>query len=179
MTTPLPVPPSLLDRLRAADADALGEVYQREGAVLLRTASWLTGSTSDGEDVVQDLFVGLPDAIGSYNGTGDLGAWLRRIVVRMALMRLRSERRRRQSPAEAAETVPASGGGANAITARLSIDTALRALSDDLRVVFILKEIEGYSHAEIATRLGIEVNTAQVRLHRARRALRVLLEDAR
>lgn len=179
MTTPLPVAASLLDRLRAADAGALDEVYRREGAVLLRTATWMLGSASDGEDVVQDLFVGLPDAISSYRGDGELGAWLRRIVVRMALMRLRSERRRREAPADAAETVPSRAGGANAMAARITLDTALRALPDDLRVVFVLKEIEGYSHAEIASRLGIEVNTAQVRLHRARRALRALLEDAR
>ena len=178
MTTPLPQRPSLIARLRAADADALDEVYRREGAVLLRTATWLLGSASDGEDVVQDLFVGLPDAIGSYRGDGELGAWLRAIVVRMALMRLRSERRRREVPAEAAETMPVREDGASAIAARLTLETALRALPDDLRVVFVLKEIEGYAHAEIAMRLGIEVNTAQVRLHRARRALRTLLEDA-
>lgn len=178
MTTPLPAPQSLVERLRAADADALTEVYRREGAVLLRTATWMLGSASDGEDLVQDLFVGLPDAIGSYRGDGELGAWLRRIVVRMALMRLRSERRRRESPVAAAEAVPMRDGGANAIVARLTLDQALRALPDELRVVFVLKEIEGFAHAEIAARLGIGVNAAQVRLHRARRTLRALLESA-
>ena len=66
----------------------------------------------------------------------------------------------------------------NFILDRIAIATALRALPGNLRVVFMLRDIEGYTHAEIAELLGIRSGTAEVRLHRARRKLRALLGDA-
>ena len=60
---------------------------------------------------------------------------------------------------------------------RMAIATALVALPDDLRVAFMLRDIEGYSHAEIAEMLGIRTGTAEVRVHRARRKLRALLGE--
>jgi RNA polymerase sigma-70 factor (ECF subfamily) len=61
---------------------------------------------------------------------------------------------------------------------RLAIVAAMSALPNDLRVVFVLSDMEGYSHAEIGRMLGIRAGTSQVRLYRARRRLRALLEDA-
>ena len=65
----------------------------------------------------------------------------------------------------------------NFVLDRMAIATALAALPSDLRVVFILADIDGYSHAEIAGMIGIRTGTSEVRLHRARRRLRALLED--
>lgn len=170
---------TLAARLRAAEPAAMSEVYAQHGPALLRAATYLSGSLQDGEDLVQDLFVGLPEAIAKYDGTGSLAGWLRRVVVRLALMRLRTGHRRREESGDAADHLAAGPGIDHALGDRLNIERALRALPDGLREVFVLKELEGYRHAEIAGLLGIRVNTAQVRLHRARLLLRQLLEDHR
>jgi len=102
--------------------------------------------------------------------------WLRRIAVREALMRLRRGRRRNEV---SAESIVALISRPDDVLARLSIDSALARLSVEHRTVFLLKEVEGYDHAEIAELLGISVANSEVRLHRARRQLRELLRDSR
>ena len=169
----------LHERLRAADPDAMGEAFRLHAPTLLRVSFALTGSVQEAEDIVQDLFVGLPEAIGKYDGTGSLDAWRRRVVARMALMRLRAGRRR-DATAHSASAVDSSTGRLDAVLAdRMTIAQALQALPDTLRAVVVLKDVEGYSHEEIARLLGIRPNTAAVRLHRARTLLRQLLKEDR
>lgn len=182
MTSPAPALPhdrTLADGVRAGDPAAMSEVYVRHGPALVRAAYGLTGSAQDAEDIVQDLFVGLPEAIGKFDGSGSLGGWLRRVVARMALMRLRAGRRRREDDDAEIEVLPRVDRALDALADRLTLDQALRALPVDLRVVFVLKEVEGYRHDEIAGLLGIRRNTAEVRLHRARKLLQRLLGDDR
>jgi RNA polymerase sigma factor (sigma-70 family) len=83
-------------RARLGEAEALAALYHRHGQQLFGLAWWLTGSHADAEDVVQDLFVGLPEALRRYEERGRLEAWLRAVVVRLVLMRKRAERRRRE-----------------------------------------------------------------------------------
>lgn len=68
---------------------------------------------------------------------------------------------------------------AHGVIERLTVEEALRHLSDEHRTVFLLKEVEGYDHAEIAELLGLSVANSEVRLHRARRQLRELLRGSR
>jgi RNA polymerase sigma-70 factor, ECF subfamily len=93
------------------------------------------------------------------------------------LKRLRSRSRRREVPLHN-ETQDPGVGDRETEAGRLILDEALAALPDDLRVVFVLREIEGYSHAEIAEMLGIRRGTSEVRLFRAIRHLRRLLRTA-
>ena len=167
------------ERLRAAEPEALAALYRAHAPTLLRTAHALTGSVQDAEDIVQDLFVGLPEAVGKFDGTGSLEGWLRRVVVRMSLMRLRAGRRRRDTGIEEADTQLHGPRLESVLTDRLTIEQALRALPDELRVIVVLKDIEGRSHQDIAQLLGIRTNTAAVRLHRARAVLRKLLMEDR
>ncbi len=167
------------ERLRAADPEALAALYRAHAATLLRSATALTGSVHDAEDIVQDLFVGLPEAIGKCAGSGSLEGWLRRVVVRMSLMRLRAGSRRREDVIEAADTQGHGREAESVFADRLTLEQALRALPDELRVIVVLKDIEGHSHADIARQLGIRSNTAAVRLHRARAVLRQILKEDR
>jgi RNA polymerase sigma-70 factor (ECF subfamily) len=112
-----------------------------------------------------------------FTGTAEsFPAWLRRIAVRAALMQMRGGRRRREVGVEGVAALLAR---TDSSLDRLSIDVALGRLSDEHRVVFLLKEVEGYEHAEIAALLDISVANSEVRLHRARRQLRELLRGSR
>jgi RNA polymerase sigma-70 factor (ECF subfamily) len=154
---------------------ALAALFERHSASVHRVAYRLTMSPDDAEDIVQDVFIGLPEALAAYSGDGDFSAWLRKVAVRTALMRMRSHRRRSAAAARA------DGEKQKAISDfvfdRLAIATALAALPNDLRIVFMLSDIEGYAHREIGALLGIRAGTSEVRLHRARRKLRALPGD--
>ena len=166
-----------LDRVEAGDTAALGELFLEFGDLAYRTALRLTGNRADAEDVTQELFIRLPGALGGFTGGAAVfPAWLRRVAVRQALMQLRGGRRRREVGVEGVASLLAPADGT---LERMSIEVALDRLSDDHRTVFLLKEVEGYDHAEIAELLGITVSNSEVRLHRARRQLRELLRGSR
>ena len=162
---------------REGDRDALGELFIEYGDDVFRSALRLTGSTADAEDVTQDVFVRLPRALVGFIGPSEMfDAWIRRVAVRQALMHLRSGRRRREVTVDGVANLFAATDDA---VARLTIDAALARLSDEHRLVFLLKEVEGYDHREIAELLDISVANSEVRLHRARRELRELLRGSR
>ena len=166
-----------LDRVVAGDTDALGELFVAYADVVYRAALRLTGSDADAQDVTQDVFVSLRDTVRGFTGTSaNFPAWIRRVAVRQALMRMRSGRRRREVDVE---QVAALVGRNESLLERISIEHALTLISDEFRVVFLLKEVEGYDHAEIAELLGISVRNSEVRLHRARRKLREILGGSR
>ena len=163
--------------LRSGDPAALAQAYEEHAPAVRRIAWRILGNRPDTDDVVQDVFLGLPEAMRHYTEQGSFAAWLRTLTARTALLRLRRASRRREEPlVDEAPGHPGIREPADAIAARLTLAAALARLPDDLRLVFVLKEMEGYSHAEIATLLGIRVGTSEVRLHRAFKRLRAILE---
>ena len=156
-----------------ADAEVIERIFREYGQLVLDTAYRLTGSVSDAEDVLQDVFLGLPAALERYRHRDTFPAWLRRVTVRVALMRLRRDRGRREI---ALDTVAEPIVRAHETSGeRAEIERAIAALPAGLRAVFVLREVEGYSHAEIAALLDIREGTSQVRYHRAVRMLRAAL----
>jgi len=165
---------ALVAALRRGDAEALRDAYVRYGPAVYRIAYRLLGSAADAEDVLQDVFVGLPEALRAYDVRVSFEGWLRRVAARTALMRLRGQRRRREEPLEPLSEPAVS---ARDDVDRVALERAIAALPDTLRSVFVLKEIEGYAHADVAELLGISVGAAEVRLHRAKRELRRMLRS--
>lgn len=161
-------------RARTGSADALGSLFSEHADGLLRLAFRLTASGADAEDIVQDVFVGLPEPLRHYDERGAFNAWLKRITVRHALMRMRSATRRAHTSLDDAPQLRANTPD---LDARMSIDRALEQLTPNLRSVFVLHEVEGYSHVEIGALLGIRPGTSEVRLFRARTILRASLDD--
>ena len=155
----------------SASAEALAELYRQQGGALFRLAYRLTGSKEDPEDVVHDVFVGLPEALERYEDRGRLDAWLRRITARVALMKLRGRKRRAEVHLEGGIAEAAGGPDADMI----ALQAAVTALPEGLRHVLVLKEVEGYSHREIGDMLGISAIASRVRLARAMRRLRKTL----
>jgi RNA polymerase sigma-70 factor, ECF subfamily len=158
----------LAEAARGGSSGALGELYRLFGPALFRLAYRLSGSREDAEDIVHDVFVGLPEALQSYEERGRLDAWLRRLTARAALMRLRQRRRGAQIRLEDEHPTVEPGRVAEGVELQGAVD----ALPVKLRSVLVLKEIEGHSHKEIAEMLGISVVTSRVRLLRAMSRLR-------
>lgn len=163
----------LAARLRDGDMGALDQLFERHATPLLRLATRLMGSEADGEDVVQDVFVGLPLALRRYEERGQFGPWIRRITTRTALMRLRRIGTRAEVALDGVGEPEHPRRGME--IERIGLERAMAALPETLRVVFVLREVEGHSHAEIAALLGISRSASEVRLHRAVQRLRLLL----
>ena len=155
----------------------LTRVFREHGQLVLDTAYRLTGNLADAEDVLQDVFLSLPRALQRYEARDAFAPWLRRVTVRVALMHLRRDRGRREVPIEAVPELPLPPFDAS--LERDVIERAIATLPVGLRTVFVLREMEGYSHAEIATLLSIREGTSQVRHHRAVRMLRAALGGSR
>lgn len=157
---------ALLDRIRSGDRDALGALYAAVGPRLLRVAWRLMGNRPDAEDVLHDLFLGLPAALQRYREDGRLDAWLVQCATRAALMRLRATQRRREDALPEVDRFIAASRpdlGAEIMEA----EQRIAALPVSLRTVLLLKQLEGLSHAEIAETLGISEGNSRVRLARA------------
>ncbi len=168
-----------LARAARGDSGAIRALHDRYVESLYEVAFRLTQSSADARDVVQEVFVGLPEALPSFEGRGSFGGWLRKIAVRASLMKLRRRRRRREvSLAYLRGRLPFDDAS-DAVLDRLAVERAVAALPPEMRAVVLLKEVEGYSHREIGRLLGISEGASAVRLHRARKVLRRVLAEAR
>lgn len=182
---------SWLARIRTGDAVACEALVQRYAGRMLAVARRLLRSEEESADAVQDAFVAAFRSLDSFEGNSLLGTWLHRIVVNQCLMRLRARRRGRQvSLDELLPAFDASGHYARpvrewhaAAVCRLSreetrahVRSCIDRLPDDYRTVLLLRDIEGLDTDETARHLGIRRGAVKTRLHRARMALRTLLE---
>ena len=161
---------ALIAATQHGDPDALGQLYGRYADLAYGAAYRILASTSDAEDVLQDVFVGLPEALRNYDERGRFDSWLKRVAIRAALMRVRSANRRREESIDAVTHEIRSGE--RDLVDRVAMRDTIRSLPDHLRVVFMLKEVEGYSHVEIAELIGIKPNASAARLFRAWKLLR-------
>ena len=154
---------------RGGNADALGELYDLHARALFATAYRLLQSREEAEDVVHDVFVGLPELLRKYEERGVFVAWLKKVTARVALARVR-----KMAPAPLDELNQLQVVSRD-IEGAISLEAAVRKLTPGLRAVLVLKEIEGFSHSEVAQMLDISVGASEVRLHRAIQSLRAML----
>src|SRR5688572_33052313 len=122
----------------------LEALYRQYADGVYTLAYRITGSREDAEDVLQDLFVGLPRALASYREQGRFESWLKRIAARLALMRLRTTHRRREvSLLELSDPPVREADPIHAI----ALERAIQSLPEPLRVVFVLREVEEIGRA--------------------------------
>jgi len=126
----------------------------------------------DADEVTQDVFVRAWQKLATYRGEAAFGTWLHRLAVNVILGRrqMLGQRRDRFLPDDTALATVSAGRGAPEQS--LDFETALARLPDGARQVFVLHDVEGYRHEEIANLLGLAVGTSKSQLHRARMALR-------
>jgi len=146
----------------------LGELYRSLGGRLHATALRLLRSPEEAEDAVQDAFLQFHRQ-GSGFDPAAAGAWLHRVVVNRSLDRLRSRSRWRQEEATDL-SMPAQRPAP--ISTRLDLERAVATLPEGARRVFLLHDVEGFRHGEVATLLGISEGTSKSQLFRAREILR-------
>ena len=168
---------TLVERVRNGDPGALAELFHAHSRTVHRVAYRITGSAADADDVLQDVFLALPEALGNYDEAGNLEGWIKGIAVRRSLMALRKEKHRREVSLSGMQYAPRPDGPEPMVD-RVALERALEDLPDPLKVVFVLKEIEGYSHDEIGEMLGIGTAGSTTKLHRARKSLRELLRSS-
>ncbi len=182
---------ALVRALRAGDEAAYELMVRRYGARMLATAMRVMKREEDAADVVQEAYLSAFRAIDRFGGESRLSTWLHRIVVNAALMRLRSRRRRREESIDDllpnfdetghfAEPPSDWGAGADELLerkgTRAMVRAAIEELPDSYRTVLVLRDIEELDTEEVAEALGVTANAVKVRLHRARQALRSLIE---
>src|SRR6185436_10031627 len=160
---PIPDEAEIVAETRAGSPAALALVYEEHAGRMLAVAYRLLQSREDAEDVVHDVFVGLPEALRRYEERGAFASWLRKVTARVALARLRQ---RSERDPVSLEDVGEPAQRQRDVEGMLSLEQAMKALSPSLRAVVVLREIEGFSHAEVAELLDISVGASEVRLHR-------------
>ena len=181
----------LLDGLRRGDDDAFAALVRQQAGRMLATARRLLRSDQDAEDAVQEAFVSAARAIDGFAGGSKMSTWLHRIVINTALMKLRTRRRRREESID--DLLPhfdAEGRHVSPVATwetpsdvllerretRAMVRRCIDRLPERYRTVLLLRDIEELDTQESADLLGTTPNTVKIRLHRARQALRTLLE---
>ena len=167
----------LVARLRAKDPGAFASLYDQYAGLLFRIGYSLLGDASDAEDLVHDVFLGLPRALVTFEGRGSFEGWLKRVATRAALMKLRRARSRDTWLRRRGWTRPRFARPPDT-DAALDLERALGELAPTLRAAFVLREVQGYTYEEVAELLGISGGAARVRVMRARRVLRALLQGS-
>ena len=182
---------ALVASLRDGDSIAFESMVREHGGRMLATARRMMPSEDDARDVVQEALLSAFRSIRSFEGTARLSTWLHRIVVNAALMKLRSRRRRREESIDDllprfaedghfAEPVAPWEAEADVQLeqheTRAAVRRAIARLPEPYRIVLVLRDIEELDTEETAAALGLRTNAVKTRLHRARQALRTLLE---
>jgi RNA polymerase sigma-70 factor (ECF subfamily) len=169
-------------RVRAAqegDAAAFEGLYRdcvgRVHGLCLR----MTGNAHEAESLTQESFVRAWERLRDFRGDSAFETWLHHVAVSVVLTHRRAtlRRLRRIETNDDLARVDGPDPAPRAPDARVDLERAIALLPQGARIVFVLFEIEGYSHAEIARELDIAENTSKAQLHRARGLLRELLHD--
>jgi RNA polymerase sigma-70 factor (ECF subfamily) len=171
----------LAARLRAGEERAFEILVRRYTPRLLAVASRFLRSEEDRADAVQDAFLSAFRALGSFAGKSRLSTWLHRILVNACLTRLRAQSRAAARPLD--DCLPQADELAwrrepeamNAET-RALVRACIDQLPESYRTVLVLRDLEELDTDETAQRLGASHSVVKTRLHRARRALRTLIE---
>ena len=172
----------LVGRLRAGNEDAYETLFRAHAGAMLAVARRHLGDTDEAADAVQDAFVSAFRAMPRYAGTARLGTWLYRITSNTCLMKLRTRRRSRLVPLADHQSVGAdpapSPGDVLALAETVAVVRAcIDRLPDPYRTVIGLRDLDELDTDATAARLGTNAAVVKTRLHRARRALRSLLES--
>ncbi|HEX5726191.1 MAG TPA: sigma-70 family RNA polymerase sigma factor [Longimicrobiaceae bacterium] len=154
----------------AGDAHAFGRLYRDHVARIHTLARRMIGD-AEADEVTQDVFVRAWEKLRTFRGEAAFGTWLHRLAVNLILAKRAAlaGRSQRDGGPDALETRPAR---AAAPELRMDFERAVRHLPDGAKQVFVLFDVEGYRHEEIAQMLGISVGTSKSQLHRARMILR-------
>ena len=165
------------------DMAAFEELYKRHNRRVYSVCLRMTHNVSEAEDLTQEAFIQLFRKIGSFRGDSAFTTWLHRLAVNQVLMHFRKKSVKLERTTEEGETpVQIVHGSENPnkmpVLDRISLDRAIAKLPPGYRSVFVLHDVEGHEHDDIARMLGVAVGTSKSQLHKARMKLRRLLKSS-
>ena len=170
----------LAQRAATGDMEAFEELFRKHRRLVYGLSLRMTQDVFEAEDITQEVFVLLFRKVGGFRGEANFTTWLHRLTVNQVLMRFRRNKARREDSLEdedgqqrepARETAPRPGQ----VIERIDLESALAQLPPGYRAAFVLHDIEGYDHEEVARLLGCAVGTSKSQLHKARIKLRKIL----
>jgi RNA polymerase sigma-70 factor (ECF subfamily) len=171
-----------LERIRRAQSGDVGafELLYREHspriyALCLRLKA---GDKSDATELLQDVFIKAWRRLDTFRGDCAFVSWLHRLAVNTMLENARSDQRRTARVLPMEDTSRLAGAArSSGVESRMDMESAIASLPKGARLAFVLHDVEGYQHQEIADQLSVTVGTVKAQLHRARRLLRERLES--
>jgi RNA polymerase sigma-70 factor, ECF subfamily len=171
---------ALIERCRQGDLAAFEEVYRTHSGRLYSVAFRMLGNASDAEDLLQEIFLAAHRKLDSFRGDSALGTWLYRLAVNLCLDYIRSRTGRAVQVTDSLDDEYAladagSRGLAERTVAKMDLERALAQLPEGCRMAFVLHDIEGLEHKEVAEAMGIAEGTSKSQVHKARLRLRAIL----
>jgi RNA polymerase sigma-70 factor (ECF subfamily) len=162
----------LVRRAAEGDVEAYEMLYRKHVGRVHALCLRMMRDRSEAEELTQETFVRVWERLGSFRGESALSTWLHRVTVNVVVGELRRRGRWRErfiarDATEVAVAQPAFASGSD-----LDLERAIAGLSPQARLVFVLHDVEGYKHGEIAELTGLAVGTSKAHLHRARLLLR-------
>jgi RNA polymerase sigma-70 factor, ECF subfamily len=171
---------ALVERCRRGDLAAFEELYRVHAGRLFSVACRMLGNPADAEDLLQEIFLSAHRKLESFRGESALGTWLYRLATNHCLDYLRSRAARTNQLTDALDDEvglfePGRRGLAEQTITKMDLERALAQLPDGCRAAFVLHDIEGLEHREVAAALGIAEGTSKSQVHKARLRLRSVL----
>jgi RNA polymerase sigma-70 factor (ECF subfamily) len=170
-SVPAAEPLSDVARAAAGDVRAFEEVYRTHLPRVHSLVRRMTGGR-DADELTQDVFVRVWQKLGTFRGDSSFSTWLHRLAVNVVIERFRTEQTRRARMHDGEDIFEMLAGPALTRDLGMDFEAALEKLPDGAREIFVLHDVEGYKHHEIATMLEISAGTSKAQLHRARMMLR-------
>jgi RNA polymerase sigma-70 factor, ECF subfamily len=176
-----------IERAKQGDEEAFEALYRLHKRRVYSLCLRMTANTATAEDLTQEAFLQLFRKIGTFRGESAFSTWLHRMAVNVVLMQLRKKGLPLVSLEETMETEeesPKKEPGAEDVRLagsinRLQLEQAIGDLPPGYRMVFLLHDVEGYEHNEIAEMVGCSIGNSKSQLHKARMKLRELLKTSR
>jgi RNA polymerase sigma-70 factor, ECF subfamily len=175
----------IIERVKLGDAEAFQLLYEKHKRRVYSLCLRMTANTAEAEDLAQEAFLQLYRKIGTFRGESAFSTWLHRLSVNVVLMHLRKKSLPVVSLEETSqgteEDSPRKDFGADDVSLsgsidRLQLQRAVDSLPPGYRMIFVLHDVEGYEHNEIAKIAGCSVGNSKSQLHKARMKLRDLLK---
>jgi RNA polymerase sigma-70 factor, ECF subfamily len=154
------------------------ELYRQQAPRIYSLACRIAGSPEDGEDLLQEIFLQAYRKLDSFKGDAAIGTWLYRLAMNHCLDFVRSRQAKMRKVTDSLDVETAAEPTARRETpiARVDLDRALERLPDGCREAFVLHDVEGFDHKEVARMLGIAEGTSKSQVFKARLKLRALLK---
>ena len=176
-----------IERAKQGDAEAFEVLYHLHKRRVYSLCLRMTANTAAAEDLTQEAFLQLFRKIATFRGESAFSTWLHRMAVNVVLMQLRKKGLSvvpLEETVEGEEETPKKELGAvDAVLAgsidRLQLQRAVDDLPPGYRTIFVLHDVEGYEHNEIAAKVGCSIGNSKSQLHKARMKLRELLKTSR